>query len=131
MKNFLFLALTFCFVASCMDDDDNRPALDSSWELAFAYTDPGDGSGDFEPVTSDAVLDLFSDGRWTSNSDLCSFGTEAGTSSEGDYSTTDGTLTVDDCATIGGSPLRFAIRGDTLDLNYLCIEPCVHRYLRR
>ena len=132
MKNILFLALCLFALTACQDDDDgNRPGARSSWELAFVLADPGNGSGVFTPVDSDRTLDLLDEGSWVANENLCTFGTTDEQASTGVYSLEDGTFTVDDCVTTGGSPFSIEVRGDTLDLTYLCIEACAHRYLRR
>lgn len=127
-----FFLLFAIFATGCQDDDDNSPRTESSWELAFVLADPGDGSGTFQPVDSDLALDLLADGTYTANGDICSFSTNtSGTNTTGDYSIINNTISPENCVTTGGNPIRLEERGDTLDITYLCIEACAHRYLRR
>ena len=49
------------------------------------YSDPGDGSGDFEPVSSNKTVSFYSDDVIASNGDLCIMGTNTTNGSFGSY----------------------------------------------
>lgn len=120
----LFAAITLLF-SSCKKEEE--PDLVNSWKLIEVLADPGDGSGTFQPVTSDKVVSFYTDGTVTSNASICTMETQVGTSSTGTYSTVDSTIAVDDCV-INGFPLTFEMSGSNLILNYPCIEPCREKY---
>lgn len=120
----LFTTITL-FFSSC--EKEEEPELINSWKLIEVLADPGDGSGTFQPVTSDKVVSFYTDGTVTSNASICTMQTQAGTPSTGTYSTVDSTITVDDCV-INGFSLTFEVSGVNLILNYPCIERCSEKY---
>lgn len=132
MKNFFFLLLPLLVFSACQDDDDDTtPRPESQWQLSAVLADPGDGSGTFETVDSDRQLNLLTDGTYSSNGNLCDFNADADEPTLGTYSLANATLSPDNCVTTGGTPFGLEVRGDTLEVRYLCVEACVHRYLRQ
>ena len=101
--------------------------LVSKWALIEILADPGDGSGQFQPVSSDKTVEFFQDGTVTSNGSICTMGTESTSGSSGTYSEVDMTIDVVDC-TGGHIPLSYEMDGSFLILNYACIEPCREKY---
>lgn len=121
---YLFLVATFS-LSSCNTEED--PELINEWHLIEMLADPGDGSGTFQPVTSDKTILFFEDGTVTSNGSICFMGTETASGSTGTYSEANMTIDVDDC--IGGHvPLNYEMDGAFLILNYPCIEACREKY---
>ena len=112
--------------SSC-NNENEVPELVSKWALIEILADPGDGSGQFQPVSSDKTVEFFEDGTVTSNGSICIMGTETGSGSTGTYSQADMTIDVDNC-TGGHVPLSYEMDGAYLILNYACIEPCREKY---
>ncbi|MGB3798482.1 MAG: hypothetical protein WA952_01635 [Lewinella sp.] len=101
------------------------PDLVGTWELRETYADPGDGSGQYQPVSSDKVLVFRPDGTFLSNKNFCVPAIPAEQETAGSYSGTNGTLTPD-CE--GARPLPFTLQGETLEISFFCIEGCGERY---
>lgn len=121
----LFFVATALLFSSCKKEES--PELVNSWKLIEILADPGDGSGTFQPVTSDKVVSFYADGTVTSNASICTMETQIGNGSSGTYSSVDSTITVNGCATTG-FPLTFEMSGANLILNYPCFEPCKEKY---
>jgi hypothetical protein len=55
MKNIFLLLSLFLTLSACTDCDDVTPVSESSiignWELVAVLSDPGDGSGTFQPAS--------------------------------------------------------------------------------
>ena len=124
---FLLLAFAALFTA-CEDDEDPIPPADSRWQLDAVLSDPGDGSGRFQSVDSDRTITLLSDGSYIAEGDICSFSEDGRPNTMGSYDIEGGTITPDDCVTIGGTPISLSVTADSLFIDYLCFEPCRHRY---
>lgn len=127
---FLLLFLAF-FTFSCADDEDSiAPAgIVGEWELVEFLADPGDGSGVFEPVDSDKRITFTEQNTFSATESMCSFNDDS--ASTGTYSLEDNTISTEDCATAGGSPIGLELVGEELIISYLCIEPCQEKYRRR
>ncbi|MDP4662626.1 MAG: hypothetical protein NWS74_03095 [Salibacteraceae bacterium] len=126
MKTVTIAILTALAVISCKKKDDVESELYGTYKLIETLADPGDGSGTFQPVSSDKTVTLYNDGTITSNGELCRLNTETGTSTAGTYSFTDSTISSSDCTTFG-----FELSGNTLILNYQCIEACRGKFLKQ
>ncbi|MFM1876136.1 MAG: hypothetical protein RL266_1873 [Bacteroidota bacterium] len=112
---------------SC-NTEEEEPQLIGQWHLIEQLADPGDGSGTFQPVVSDKMIEFFEDGSLVSNGSLCTMAAQAGNGSTGTYSTTDSTISVDNCGFAPPYPMTFELQGGFLILNYPCIEPCREKY---
>ncbi len=109
-------------------DTQNTPAnLEGTWRLVEIYMDPGDGSGDFEPVNSYKTLTFSSGGALSSNGDICQISAAVGKPSTGTYSTADSTLS--GCSNGGKTwNIDFELKGSDLLLHYPCIEACIAKF---
>ncbi|MCB0754507.1 MAG: hypothetical protein H6602_02955 [Flavobacteriales bacterium] len=116
------------FLSACNTENQNE-GLVSKWHLIEQLMDPGDGSGTFQPVTSDKTISFFEDGTVSSaNGSICIGEVWSGASSSlGTYSETTMIIDVDNC-TGGHVPLSYEMDGNYLILNYACIEPCREKY---
>ena len=80
MKKYLLLVL-LVIISSCTSDD-SKPADETGiigkWKLIEQLADPGDGSGTFQPISSERVIEFFSDGTVSVNGDLCFMTSEVG-----------------------------------------------------
>lgn len=70
----LLLLLSILILASCQNNDDTTiyisPVI-GKWHIIEQYSDPGDGSGSYEPVETDEYIEFFSDGTVKSNRNIC------------------------------------------------------------
>lgn len=118
---------------SCNNDDDSFPENNSpligNWKLTAIYIDPGDGTGDFETVTSAKKVSFYADGRITSSGSLCEISNASETATSGTYSLTDGTITIPDCANPNYSTSFELIDGHVI-ISYSCIEGCKEKYTK-
>ncbi len=121
----LFSTLVVVF-ASCKKESED-PELVHSWKLIEILADPGDGSGTFQPVSSDKTISFFEDGTVTSNGILCQMSSESGTGSAGTYSETELSITPDNCG-VAAFEMNYEFDGVNLIINYPCFEPCREKY---
>lgn len=123
--NLLFSALVIAFTSCEKEEQDSE--LVNSWKLIEVLADPGDGSGTFQPVTSDKIISFFEDGTVTSNGILCQMSSETGTGSTGTYSETELSITPDNCG-FAAFVMTYEFAGANLIINYPCFEPCREKY---
>ena len=129
MKKELVYLLLFGILFSCKEDDTNDDVtteLLSRYQLIEILADPGDGSGTFQPVTSDKVIELRSNNTITSNGDICSMSTEANTPTSGTYSLTDSTVHTSNC-----HQMNFELSEHELIIIYPCFEACQAKFEKR
>lgn len=130
-KSILLLSALFIVFSSCKKEDDvivigDHVRSSDTYKLVETLADPGDGSGTFQTVSSDKTVSLYNDGTITSNGELCRLSIETGTATAGTYSFADSTISSSDCTTFG-----FELSGNTLILNYQCIEACRGKFLKQ
>ena len=125
----IFLIITIALlIVSCNKKKEKGEV--SSWRLVEQLFDPGDGSGEFEPVDSDKTITFFEDGIIKSNGELCSM--EAGITEEGstgNYISESNTIT----ANCSGNDFSYSyeMNGDELIVSFPCIEPCRHKFKKQ
>ncbi len=132
MKFYHILLLLPIFSLGCRQEMlpvEGAEELLGDWELIEVLYDPGNGSGVFTPVDSDARISFFADGSFVSNHDLCTLSTIGDENQKGVFSPMDMTLTPEGC-NFGQRDLSYQVGGDTLVLSFPCIEPCLQKYLR-
>lgn len=116
---------------SCAKDDDAGPSLSGvvgDWELIEVYNDPGDGSGQYEPVDTEKTISFFEDGTLSTNGKLCLMTTWVGDVTRGTYSLADSSFHSPRCDT--DYDYNFAQKEDILVMIYPCIHPCLAKYRR-
>ncbi len=125
---------------SCKLDDDNNSFTDTiigKWKLIEQLTDPGDGSGTFQTIASDRVIEFFSDGTVSINGELCYMGVDVGDTNTGVYelftntdSNYDGEIVPDNC-NLSDVKVNFTLPlSGNLILWYQCIEPCAQKFVK-
>lgn len=128
---FFFLLAVFLF-SSCEKSQEAATPLSGTWQLVEVLTDPGDGSGTFESVTSDRSIVFGEDGAYTANGDLCLFGQDTATDSDGIFWTDDQNVEPNSCISQAPrSGITYEFSGEDLILSYPCIEPCQQKYRKR
>lgn len=125
----LFAAIAI-YACGCSKEEEGQQAAtyESKWNLSAVYMDPGDGSGNFTPVTSSKYFEFYADGTLKSNGEICSMDADTQQATVGTFSATNKTLVSANCA-VSTWNITYEMRGDTLDVYYPCIEPCIARYL--
>lgn len=119
----LFLVLAF---SACTKDKENS-GLVNTWKLIEVLADPGDGSGTFQPVSSDKTLSFYEDGSVTCNGQLCSMGIAVDNGSSGTYSESEMSITPANCG-FAAYVIYYEFEGSNLILNHPCIEACREKY---
>jgi len=122
MKLTLFLLL-LVLLASCSQEEgpEIESGITGKWQLAEFLSDPGDGSGVFQPATIDKTITFFSDLTFESNSSMCNIN-DGG--SQGDYDPETMIIAPENCT----FRITFKHENSKLLLYYPCIEPCAEKY---
>ena len=124
---FIFLILFLC---SCKKDDSvPNNALEGNWRLIEMYADPGDGSGDFRPVRSEKIINIKTDGTYSSNGNVCEFSTLADEDTQGSYLALNAGYQII-CESEFSTELRLEVREGYLIVSFFCIEPCQQKFQR-
>ncbi|MBF4985359.1 lipocalin family protein [Nonlabens mediterrranea] len=130
MKQILFTLIGIVLFISCDSSDDAGNLLTSdivgTWQLTANLSDPGDGSGSFQSVSSNKTITFNADGTFTSNGNVCDMSITTSTNTSGTYNTTDKTINAN-CGTTN-LPISYTIDNLSMDISYFCIEACQSRY---
>ncbi|WP_416443578.1 lipocalin family protein [Leeuwenhoekiella sp. A16] len=131
IKPLLILSLLFSFaLISCNDDDQEPIVLQDSdligkWKLTEIYSDPGDGSGTYEPTDFDKTLEFSLDGQLTvTNGTICYINTSTTEDTTETYSIDGDTITTASCKVL------FNFEGRNLVIGQYCIEGCGEKYIK-
>lgn len=124
-KSVLLLTLLVLLFSCHKNEEELAPAsLAGTWKLTEVLVDPGDGSGTFQPVSSNKKIVFINDNKVTSNGSLCDMSTESNSSTTASYSEATHTI---DCQ---NRPVQYELNGNTLILSYFCIEGCQAKYIK-
>jgi hypothetical protein len=131
----LLIVLTFWSVSSCKKYTncgfgEEQTGITGKWRLVEELMDPGDGSGTFQPVTSNKEIVFNSNGTFEANGEMCAMSSQSGSVHAGTYDSTTETFTPANCASIGAMPFHYSVNGNTLILSYPCICGCLQKYQR-
>lgn len=134
MKNLKILAVLFLIIFTACSDDttheqlpEENAAVLGSWKLIEQLADPGDGSGTFQPITSDKVLVFNANGVVESkNGSLCAPYSDEMRDS-GTFSSTD-SLIYTMCSNPNIAQISFKIEGGILRLDYASNEGFSQKY---
>jgi hypothetical protein len=124
-KSILLLAILGLLFSCHKNDEELAPtSLAGTWKLTEVLSDPGDGSGTFQPVSSNKKLVFVSDNKVTSNGQICNFSLESNSSSTASYSQANSTI---NCSNF---VIHYEMVANTLILSYQCIEGCQAKYIK-
>lgn len=135
----LFLVLIY-LNQSCTSDEgkaSRETQLTGKWKLIEQLLDPGDGSGTFRPVSSDRIIEFFSDGSVEVNGILCFMSSEVGEKKNGTYILNldantdlqnDGEITPHSCSSRSAKVYFDLPLDGSLIIWYTCIEPCAQKF---
>ncbi|MFT4735967.1 MAG: hypothetical protein ACI8QD_001544 [Cyclobacteriaceae bacterium] len=125
MQKITFISLIFSSIillSSC-NEEVAVPMLIGEWALTEVLADPGDGSGTFQPVSSEQVISFRNDSTFTSVELLCNT-VEPSTPQIGTFTASQ--LQISDC----NFELSYEISEGYLFIYLPCIEPCAHKYFK-
>lgn len=127
-KEFILMMCLALLFACNKTDNDKQNDLVSKWKLIEVLADPGDGSGTFQPIESDLIIEFYKDGTIKSNGLLCYMTLESSDETFGTYSTVDNTISPDDC----NHSLDYSLDSENsqLIISYPCIEPCGLKFIK-
>jgi hypothetical protein len=129
MKKIVLSTLVFWFMFSCKNADQMESDLVGTYRLIEVLSDPGNGSGSFQPVSSSKTITFFADGTLSSNGDLCTPSLSSNAPVSGMYSLPDSTISSPNCPNVG-IPIRFSLQEKILIISYPCFEPCLAKYTK-
>lgn len=125
IKNAIIIIIFLTLAYSCSRNDNNiETELIGKYRLIEILADPGDGSGTFQPVSSNKTIYFYNDNTVTSNGELCLMYIESNSSTFGTYSIADSTINSGNCM------LTFEIIDEELIIIYPCIEACRAKFLK-
>ena len=127
MRTFSFLISTLLFLGCSSDDLDGTNVV-GKWKLVQVLTDPGDGSGVFVDVQSNKTITFLRNETFSSNANLCFFGSVTPVTTEGVFSAEDEMIYPTTCESFARVGLTYKIENDALIVYYQCIEACAEKY---
>jgi hypothetical protein len=129
IKIFWGFALLFLFACSGEEGAENSTLI-GSWKLIEQYSDPGDGSGDYQAVDSEFTIMFADDGTFSANSNMCNMTSDTVGSASGTWDELSGSLEVDGCAFVGFG-ITYEIKKGFLFIYYPCIEGCGQKFEKK
>lgn len=131
MNRILIFLFSIGILINCNKNDENKDTdLIGKWKLVAVLVDPGDGSGTFQSVSSDKIIEFQSNGVITSNGSICDITIESSSASSGTYSLSDSTIISSSCSDNIPLKIRFHKNGSILTINYPCDEACIAKYIK-
>ena len=130
MKNIILLFFSFVLISSCSSTSEEVTVDQSevgTWLLIEVLTDPGDGSGTFQPVVSSKTVTFETNGTVRCLGNLCNLSITSSPQTTGTYSRNTRSITTSNCNQL---QLTYEITADELIINYPFIETCKSKYVR-
>lgn len=132
MKYNTIIAISLFFLFSACQTEDLTPeqeAIVGTWTLTEVLSDPGNGSGTFQAVTSTATIQFMADSTYEATLNLCSMDISIATT-QGVYSPTNKTISPSNCQNQPLWAISYEVNNQELILSLPCIEPCQQKYVR-
>lgn len=141
MKKYLLVVL-LVIISSCTSDDSkpiDETGLIGKWKLIEQLADPGDVSGTFQPISSQRVIEFFSEGTVSVNGDLCFMTSEVRETVTGTYMKTSdnnsdtqyyGEIIPNSCSSRSAKVYFDLPVSGNLILWYQCIEGCGQKFAK-
>lgn len=104
---------------------DKNTTIVNKWKLIEQYSDPGDGSGDFNPVESNKTIEFLDNGTVVSNGSLCIMSYDVDGQTTATYN--DSTIITNNCD-YENFTIYYQLKDNNLILWYPCIEGCAQKY---
>jgi hypothetical protein len=134
MKIYMLILISILVLSSCSKQEDiyiNSEVL-GKWKLIEINDDPGDGSGTFEPVDSDRIIEFLKNSTYITNGSSCWLSTVTGENSTGKFNSTLSILDPDEnCAFEDFAEIYFEIKDSFLILSgFGCLEGGYRKFER-
>ena len=130
-KLVLLIFCTTSLLSCTIFTNDEETDLIGKWELSQILSDPGDGSGTFRDIDSNKTIQFFSGGTILSrNGTLCGININSDDDGIGTFSLDEKRISPANCEFDFIKP-SFEIEGNTLIINYPCIERCSEKYRKK
>ncbi len=130
LTSYLFLCL---LIVSCSDDNGRKSETSEflgKWKMTETLTDPGDGSGTYQPVTDNYTLEFLENGKIRTNYSLCNINSDLNTSYTAPYYAEENYIKAKNCSQAPDFEINYAIEEGKLILYYPCIEACNKKFER-
>lgn len=129
---FLFLISSLFLIASGCAKETSKPqtGIIGKWKLVEEMVDPGNGSGTFQPVSSDKVIVFLGNGTFQANDGMCFMSSQVTSNQTGSYDATTETFSPNNCSNMAPLSYQYSVNGNTLTLTYPCICGCQQKYTR-
>lgn len=121
----LFLILNSC---STKVEEDVDLEIAGKWKLVANLVDPGDGSGEFEAVDSNRIIEFFETGTYRINGPSCTPALETGEATTGIFNSTEETLLPNKDCGYEEFKLIYEFRDSNLIIWWPCIEGCGQKF---
>jgi len=130
MKQLILFILIIASFSSCTEEDvflKNKDLI-GKWKLIEQYSDPGDGSGDFQPIESKRIIEFFKNGKIISNGSFCAMNSDTGEHGVGVFNDkTEAILVKNECNS-SEYKINYKLIDGNLQLWYPCIEGCAQKF---
>ncbi len=124
MKRLILCILLLSSLLACKKNEQETELV-GKYKLSEVLSDPGDGSGTFQPVNSNKTIEFFENSTIEAVGAVCSLNAEDETEVSGTYSLIDSVIHTTSCTTLG-----FELNCNELIICIPCIEPCKVKYIR-
>jgi hypothetical protein len=118
---------------SCSEDNNRKSETAEflgKWKMIETLIDPGDGSGIYEPVSGEFILEFFTNGTVGTNYMLCTLnGTNTGNFTSA-YFANEQYIQSQTCNANQDFQIYYQIEGENLILSYPCVEACLVKFIR-
>jgi hypothetical protein len=130
MKKIITACISLFLLLSCTSSTEEVAMHQNevgTWRLIEVLTDPGDGSGTFQPVVSSKTVTFVANGTINCFGNLCDLSATSSTQTTGTYSISNRSIMTTNCNQL---QLTYEIRANILIINYPFIETCKAKYVK-
>jgi len=128
LKITLFFLSIILLSCAKRNENDINPGIVGKWKLIQILSDPGDGSGTFQNVNSNKIIQFENNNKLSSNGILCTPSTLSNTSSTGTYNEQELKIYPLECG--NNITLNYQINSNELIIDYPCFEACSEKYMK-
>ncbi|MEE9361537.1 MAG: hypothetical protein V3U92_02965 [Cellulophaga sp.] len=131
MKKGIILAILIGIINACTKDNKENTSNDEffgKWKLVAQLVDPGDGSGTFQDITSNKIIEFKANKTILSNRDICHMLSTKDSTTHATYNNKHEIIS-SSCSNQIWNP-SFLLKDNDLIISYPCIEACKEKYTR-
>jgi hypothetical protein len=131
LKKLFTLGIIITFGVSCKKEVcTSTSGIVGEWKLVEELMDPGNGSGTFQPVSSNKKIKFCDDLTFETNGEMCNMTNQTGSTHVGIYNTSTSMIEPQNCTNTAPLGISYSVSADTLIINYPCFEGCAQKYYR-